>query len=352
MNPCATCGRDNDASARYCIDCGKPLVSNSAITHTDEHAAHRPGAAGTARPPLDTDPAFAAPARAPRSAVCDWCGSAIDPSLPFCASCGRRTTGDDIALSTCPRCGAKVRHDVDLFCASCGAEQPKQQATRVLSAGLRDLAARVAILDQRGEPKRVIALEKSDTTIGRGQSDIRVEGDLYLSPVHALLTWRDGKLVVRDLGSRNRTWVFISGPTTLADDDVILVGSQLLRFRRLGYPGGQPPDADGTRGIGSLTPTPDVALLEQLRSDGSVRDTLHLALGRSVVIGRDRGDWLFGYDQTMSSRHAEVKEEGGEFIVLDSGSRNGVGLAVRGERALKAGDRVLAGDQLLRVERV
>jgi pSer/pThr/pTyr-binding forkhead associated (FHA) protein len=352
VRPCAFCGRENDASARYCIDCGKPLGSDSNQYHADEHAAHRPGAAGTARAPIDTDPAFASPARAPRSAVCEWCGSAIDTTLPFCASCGRRTTGDDVALSECAHCGAKVRRDVDLFCASCGAGQPRQQATRVLSAGLRDLAARVAILDERGEPKRVIALEKHDTTIGRAQSDIRVEGDLYLSPVHALLAWRDGRLVVRDLGSRNRTWVFITAPTKLADDDVILVGSQLLRFRRLGYPGGQPPDADGTRGIGSLTPTPDVALLEQLRSDGSVRDTLHLALGRSVVIGRDKGDWLFAYDQTMSSRHAEVKEEGGEFIVLDSGSRNGVAIAVRGERALKAGDRVLVGDQLLRVERV
>ncbi|HJU89186.1 MAG TPA: FHA domain-containing protein [Gemmatimonadaceae bacterium] len=245
-----------------------------------------------------------------------------------------------------------MRRDIDLFCASCGAEQPKTPATRVLSAGLRDLAARVAILDERGEPKRVVALEKADTTIGRGPSDIRVDKDLYLSPMHALLAWRDGKLMVRDLGSRNRTWVFISGPTKLTDDDVILVGSQLLRFRRLGYPGGQPPDADGTRGIGSLTPTPDVAVLEQLRADGSVRDSLHLALGRSVVIGRDKGDWLFAYDQTMSSRHAEVKEEGGEFIVLDAGSRNGVAIAVRGERALRAGDRVLCGDQLIRVERV
>jgi hypothetical protein len=166
-----------------------------------------------------------------------------------------------------------------------------------------------------------------------------------------MLARREGKLVVRDLGSRNRTWVFITEPTRLADDDVVLVGSQLLRFRRLGYPGAHPADADGTRGIGSLTPTPDVALLEQLRADGSVRDTLHLALGRTVVLGRDEGTWIFPYDQTMSARHAEIREQGGEFSVLDAGSRNGVAMAVRGERPLRAGDRVLVGDTMLRVER-
>jgi pSer/pThr/pTyr-binding forkhead associated (FHA) protein len=350
VTPCASCGRENDASARFCIDCGKPVDPNASAHQSAPSAPHSVSATAIARPsPIDPSPAH--PTREARRASCEWCGSEVDAALPFCAFCGRRTAGGEIGLTSCARCGARVRRDVDLFCASCGAQQPGAQATKVLSAGLRDLVARVALLDERGEPKKVIALEKPDTTIGRGASDIRIESDVYLSPVHALLAWREGKLVVRDLGSRNRTWIFLREPTKLADDDVILVGSQLLRFRRLGYPGGQPPDADGTRGIGSLTPTPDVALLEQLRADGSVRDMLHLALGRSVTIGRDAGDWTFAYDQTMSAKHARIDETGGEFLVEDAGSRNGVALAVRGERALRSGDRVLVGDQTLRIER-
>jgi len=42
----------------------------------------------------------------------------------------------------------------------------------------------------------------------------------------------------------------------------------------------------------------------------------------------------------------------GQFIIHDLGSRNGVGVAVRGERALKIGQRILLGDQVLRVESV
>ena len=95
-----------------------------------------------------------------------------------------------------------------------------------------------------------------------------------------------------------------------------------------------------------------MAALQQLRADGSVRDVLHLSPGRHVVLGREAGDWVFPYDQTMSGRHAEVRSEDSEFVVDDLGSRNGVAIAVRGERALRKGQRVLLGDQILRVETV
>jgi hypothetical protein len=157
---------------------------------------------------------------------------------------------------------------------------------------------------------------------------------------------------VRDLGSRNRTWVFIDEPYALADDDVLLLGSQLLHFQRLGSPSPSAMDADGTRRIGSLVPTPDIARLAQLRADGSVRDVQHLSQGRTLRLGRDTGDWTFPYDQTMSGRHAEIRESAGQFVVHDLGSRNGIAVAVRGERKLEPGQRVLAGDQVIRVESV
>ena len=91
-------------------------------------------------------------------------------------------------------------------------------------------------------------------------------------------------------------------------------------------------------------------MLQQLRSDGSTRDSFHLSPGRTVAIGRDLGDWVFPYDQTMSGRHAEIRSEDMEFVIADAGSRNGVAIAVRGERTLKKGNRLLMGDQILRVE--
>ena len=102
--------------------------------------------------------------------------------------------------------------------------------------------------------------------------------------------------------------------------------------------------------MGSLVPSADVAVLEQLRADGSVRDTFHLSPARTVLLGRESGDRVFPYDQTMSGRHAEVRSQDAEFFVHDAGSRNGVALGVRGERPLAKGQRILVGDQVLRVE--
>jgi len=54
----------------------------------------------------------------------------------------------------------------------------------------------------------------------------------------------------------------------------------------------------------------------------------------------------------MSGRHAELHDDDGALVIRDLASRNGIAVAVRGERQLKPGQRVLVGDQVLRVESV
>jgi pSer/pThr/pTyr-binding forkhead associated (FHA) protein len=188
------------------------------------------------------------------------------------------------------------------------------------------------------------------TTIGRSEGDIKFPEDPFLSPLHAKLSWEDGRLEVRDLGSRNGTWVFLAGPHRLNDGDLILIGSQVLRFRRLGYPGPYAQDADATKRMGSMVPSADIASLTQLRADGSSRDVIQLSPGRDVHIGRERGDWIFPYDPSMSAQHATVRSEDADFVLLDDHSRNGVALAARGAMTLTHGSRIMVGDKLLRVE--
>jgi predicted component of type VI protein secretion system len=264
------------------------------------------------------------------------------------------------AVAHCTNCGSVYAKGDDLFCSKCGTRvgervsvithaQSGAGAAMSLSGGR---APRLAILDERGEPAKTLMLDRGEAVIGRGDADIKFELDVYLSPLHARIDLYDGKLWLRDLGSRNGSWIFIEEPTKLVDGDLVLIGSQMIRFRRLGYPGPHPPEADSTRRMGSLTPNVDVAILEQLRADGSVRDTFHLSPGRTAMIGRETGDWTFPYDQTMSGRHAEIVSEDIEFFVNDAGSRNGVAMSVRGDRELKTGQRFLLGDQILRVESV
>jgi predicted component of type VI protein secretion system len=52
----------------------------------------------------------------------------------------------------------------------------------------------------------------------------------------------------------------------------------------------------------------------------------------------------------MSARHAVVRSEDADFVVVDADSRNGVALAARGDMPLRHNSRVLVGDKLLRVE--
>ena len=344
-------------------------VAKFGVPSTRVSSSADPAKSASAAAPAPAPAPAAAPAAAPAKmpagrAPCRYCSTPIDPSLPFCPKCGGRVSLGDPAPQTstaiCGSCGNPVTQGTDIFCARCGARVamtaapplPSGGGTAAFSAVASLSGPKIAILDVTGTVTRTETLPGPECTVGRADGELRFPDDAFMSPVHAQLSLRDGQLYVRDLGSRNGTWLFTDAPYKLQDGDTVLVGSQLLRFRRLGYPGPHPPEADATRRLGSSTPSADIAVMQQLRADSSARDSCHLSPARTVVIGRTEGDWIFPYDKTMSGRHAEVRSEDLEFIVIDLGSRNGIAIAVRGERPVKPGQRVLIGDQTLRVESV
>lgn len=360
MIRCASCGRENDPASKFCLDCGKPVVQSGARiipvpAPATQRGPERPNAIPDARVSVKANGGGSASVKLP----CRYCHTPVDPTQPFCPKCGGRVADQPAVASTtaCGSCGNAVVPGVDVFCARCGARvapgaepPPIAKGTAVFSAAAVRSGPKIAILDSSGQVARTVTMEGAEATIGRADGELRFHDDVFMSPVHASLSFRDGQLFLRDLGSRNGTWLYQTEPYKLQDGDTILVGSQILRFRRLGYPGPNPPEADATRRLGSATPSADVAVMQQLRADGSARDSCHLSPARSVVVGRAEGDWLFPYDPTMSGRHAEIRSEDLEFIVLDLGSRNGIAVAVRGERPVQAGQRILLGDQTLRVE--
>lgn len=362
MTRCSFCGRDNDPASKFCLDCGKPVVASGAriipVPSIDGLAAGGvPPTRVSAK--VDAKPGGASAVKTP----CRYCQTPVDPALPFCPKCGGRVAAEPVpakSTAVCASCMQPVTPGVDMFCARCGArvggaaEPPATpgRGTAVFSARNTVAGPELAILDGAGQAIKTVTMDGPEATIGRADGELRFADDVYMSPVHAQLALRDGQLFLRDLGSRNGTWLYATEPYKLQDGDSVLIGSQIIRFRRLGYPGPNPPEADATRRLGSAVPSADVAVLQQLRADGSARDSCHLSPARSVVIGRSDGDWLFPYDQTMSGRHAEIRSEDLDFIMLDLGSRNGVAVALRGERPVKAGQKILIGDQTLRVESV
>ena len=64
------------------------------------------------------------------------------------------------------------------------------------------------------ETERVVSFDAGSVQIGRSQSCEVVLADPKCSRRHAVLYTLDGCLALRDLGSRNGTWVFKSPPSS------------------------------------------------------------------------------------------------------------------------------------------
>ena len=306
LSACQYCGRQNDAGAQFCSDCGKPLTKAAAARAAV--AAGGGGASGGGGGLVSRTSGPGLEGSAPTDAPCPVCGSVVT---------GHGAGGLDRRLIP----DRRADHSLTLVLVS-------------------ELATELAHFERK----------HAATTIGRTEGDIRFPEDQFLSPLHAKLSWEEGRLEVRDLGSRNGTWVFLEGPYRLTDGDLILIGSQVLRFKRLGYPGPHTAEADATKRMGSMVPSADIASLTQLRTDGSSRDVIQLSPGRDVHIGRERGDWIFPYDPSMSAQHATVRSEDADFVLVDDHSRNGVAIAARGAMPLQHGSRIMVGDKLLRVD--
>jgi pSer/pThr/pTyr-binding forkhead associated (FHA) protein len=285
---------------------------------------------------------------------CPSCQASVAADLPFCGQCGTRISQSTTGVP-CTKCG-RINGKEFRFCPACGADQPgaapgpKAERRSSSEAAPPGTGVGLALLDRSGGVVQRFPIQGAITNLGRSGADINFADDSYLSPVHAQFLFLDGVLSLRDLGSKNGTWLYLEEPHRLVDGDLVLLGSQVLRYRRLGYPGPRPPEQDQTRRLGSLTPPADIANLAQIRADGSARDIFHLSPGRTIRIGREQGDWQFPYDSSMSSLHALVRSEDADFVLVDAGSRNGIAVSIRGERRLTTQSRLLLGDQMIRVE--
>ncbi len=76
----------------------------------------------------------------------------------------------------------------------------------------------------------------SELTIGRSeQCHVRIDGDTYVSSVHARIFPRDGSYMVEDLGSTNGTYLNrrrITAPAELQRGDRVKVGKTVLEMRK------------------------------------------------------------------------------------------------------------------------
>jgi pSer/pThr/pTyr-binding forkhead associated (FHA) protein len=283
-------------------------------------------APGFGAPPAQAKPAqfggAAAAAAAPQK--CPQCATMVPPGFKFCGTCGHDMTAIAAAASAptapAPRPGPPV--------AAAGA-----------SRGM------LTLIRPDGSEGDVFPLQEM-TVIGRDAGG-PFATDSYLSPRHAVFTFRSDGLSVADQNSLNGIYVRIERdvPHELEPGAIFRVGQEILRFDPIPAPARGP---DGVELMGSPNPgfLGKISLLIGRETTGNA---FPIPPG-GMHLGRERGDIIFPEDGYVSGLHCRIHSEGGKVVLTDVGSSNGTFTRVRGERSIKRGSLLLMGQQLFRAD--
>jgi hypothetical protein len=207
------------------------------------------------------------------------------------------------------------------------------------------------LVNRDGSDGQRFALTSEDTIVGRTGADIAFTDDRFLAIQHARLSrGGDGAIKITPLDTLNGVFKKTDGPSELSDGAVVLVGREVLRFERVASEERtvQPLVRHGVALFGSPPREPWGRLI-QIVPSGGYRDVRHLSADETVL-GREEGDIVFRDDAFMSRRHAAITWNGTRAQIMDLGSSNGTFVRLAGSTAIKHGDHVRMGDQLLRLE--
>ncbi len=344
---CQRCGRENPVGLRFCQDCGQRLGPRSGPAAPPEPP--KPAPVPVPRPVVEPPPERVA---APATSRCSQCGAESPGTARFCVACGRPlAAAPPLTVEGPQTAGLPPPPPAPAVGAgTAGAAARPGGGAAALARGTP--VARLVVIAQDGTPGRDYPLTSDPTDIGREEGAIVLPGDPYVSPRHARISLREGRVFLRDLGSVNGVYVRIRAAERLEHADLVLMGLEVLRFEVVtdAEKGLGPAIENGTRVFGSPA-LPRYARLSQRTVEGVTRDVFYLCRDESVV-GRESGDIVFTHDPFMSRRHAVFARDpaNNTFWLHDLGSSNGTYLAVRGERELVQGDHLRVGQHLFRLD--
>lgn len=360
---CPSCGMPNPGTVAKCARCGQPMQGEEAARTT------------AAQPPA--------------SVLCSKCKKPLPPGSKFCGFCGTPLPAAAPAPAKPPAGQPTAAPEADARAAAPKATPPPPKPAVPASAvpteaikvgappqvptppaparpapparaaegtqvftGLRIPKVEASITEVKpdgttGKTTRIV----KETFIGRGPCDLSYPNDMLLTPRHAALSIRTGKVFLKDLNSTNGTFIRQRQDTELTPGDIFLLGRELFRFTTQSMDEVQP-SPQGTAvmmGAPKLQRGPVTAKLEHIQLTGEVIEEFSLDKPETTI-GRTKGDLLFNNDPYMSGTHARVVAQPGRFILQDLKSRNGVYRGIRAEVELKDGDEFFLGEQLFRVE--
>ncbi len=376
MITCSKCGKENQDHYKFCLGCGAELPRGVAAKpfapQTPSRGVPAQGAApgrgpvnlGATAPvaapvPLPPTAAAAAPVAQPSAAPMPPAAPPVaSPVGPAAGLGGTVAVAPRAGAATvaCPQCG-HANVPGNRFCASCGynltavSGAPPAVAAAVAPSGApaaQGASITLTALRADGTEAGSFRLPDAPTiTVGRDTGGI-FAGDSYLSPRHATFTRRGAQLFIRDEGSLNGVYLKLRAnePQTLEFGDSFRIGQEIIRYEELKP---VPKSSDGVERFGS----PARGYIGRLALVIG-RDTTGNAFPipeRGVHCGRERGDILFSEDGYVSGLHCRVaRGADGRVYLTDIGSSNGTFVRLRSERPISAGDILLMGQQLFRVD--
>jgi pSer/pThr/pTyr-binding forkhead associated (FHA) protein len=176
---------------------------------------------------------------------------------------------------------------------------------------------------------------------------ISLEGERFCHPEEAVISVRDGSLVLEDLDGGNGVFLRIKGSVELEMGDEFVVGDQLLRVEKNPVPD-DGPDPAPTYFYSSPKWPSSFRVVQQF--EGGASGACAIARGNTLQVGSAVGDLVFPDDPLVSEQHCLVEEQAGLVVLTDLTSRTGVFVRVRGEQQLKHGDELLVGRTRLVVD--
>ena len=353
---CPRCGAHNESDVGSCLSCGA-AISESENLPTIAQKPHGP-------------PSSPAKAAAPRLAQgappkqCPNCMTLNAATFKFCARCGTplgataapgapapKGAAAPAKSAPPPKPPAPVKPATPARPVPPPPPKPVTGQSRPPPAPPKPAApvrprARVSAIARDGSRSADFVLVKDETRVGRDvePTEVKLDKDPFIAPVHAVFRFEGPQLVVQDSGTANGVFLWLK-ERTLESGDELRIGRQRLRIEWM-------PDEPEQLADQPVWGSPNpgyVARVVQILEGGGEGDVYPLKPGENLV-GRGTGDVSFPNDGYVSSKHASITVGEGSLAVKDLGSANGTFVRVNGQAAVTAGDLLLVGEQVLRID--
>jgi pSer/pThr/pTyr-binding forkhead associated (FHA) protein len=207
------------------------------------------------------------------------------------------------------------------------------------------------LLDNAGQWRPWAPIGANGLNLGRSQGSAHFPFLSSMATRHVRFSYDGPQLRAEDLGSLNGVYLKITAPTELRDGTRFRVGSQVIEFRAA-----EPPDPveparspDGEEFLSADVPC--LAWLVLIRPDNEPGLRFPITRPEITRIGREGrvADIALPKAEWVSSQHAQIRAEGGRFLLEDLNSRNGTFVQLREPTPLRSGDVLLVGRAFLRV---